>query len=192
MIVLLLGLALFIAPHSVRLVADDWRAKQLARWGERRWKGAYSLLSATGFVLIVWGYSLARRDPVPLWQPVPGAAHVAGLLTLIAFVLIAAAYVPPNRIKARLGHPMLAGTKVWAFAHLLANGTLADLLLFGTFLAWAVVGFVSARRRDRASGVVYPAGTARGDALAVAIGVVAWAVFAGWLHGEWIGVRPFG
>jgi uncharacterized membrane protein len=191
-IVLLLGLVLFLGPHSIRVVADDWRSRQLARLGERGWKGAYSLVSVAGFVLIVFGYGMARRDPVVLWQPVPGAAHIAGLLTLVAFVLVVAAYVPRNRIKARLGHPMLAGTKLWAFAHLLANGTLADLLLFGAFLAWSVTAFLGARRRDRVAGIVYPAGTTRNDAVTLVIGIAAWAIFAGWLHGWWIGVRPFG
>jgi uncharacterized membrane protein len=135
---------------------------------------------------------MARQQPTLLWQPPGWAPHAAGLLTAIAFVLVAAAYVPGNRIRARLGHPMLAGTKVWAFAHLLANGTLADLLLFGAFLAWAVVTFASARRRDRTAGVTVAPGSAKGDVMAVAIGLAAWAVFAFWLHASWIGVHPFG
>ena len=192
MIVLVLGLMLFLGTHSVRVMAGGWRDAQLARMGEKRWKGAYSLVAIAGFVLIVWGYGMARQEPTLLWQPPAWAPHAAGLLTAIAFVLVTAAYVPRNRIKARLGHPMLAGTKVWAFAHLLANGTLADLLLFGAFLAWAVVAYASARKRDRAAGVTDPPGRAQGDVMAVAIGLAAWAVFAFWLHAWWIGVRPFG
>jgi uncharacterized membrane protein len=192
MTVLVLGLLLFLGTHSVRIVADGWRGAQVARMGERAWKGAYSLVAIAGFALIVWGYGLARQQPLVLWQPPAWAAHVAGLLTAVAFVLVAAAYVPANRFRARLGHPMLAGTKLWAFAHVLANGTLADLLLFGAFLAWAVAAFANARRRDRSAGRTPAAGTLRGDLLAVGVGLVAWALFAFWLHGAWIGVRPFG
>jgi uncharacterized membrane protein len=114
------------------------------------------------------------------------------LLTLISFVMLAAAYVPGNAIKAKLRHPMMLGTKVWAFAHLLANGTLADLLLFGGFLAWAVLGFRAARQRDRAAGTNYGSGTLPATLITVVVGVVAWLVFALWLHGWLIGVRPFG
>ena len=98
----------------------------------------------------------------------------------------------PTLAGTRLGHPMLLGTKVWAFAHLLANGTLADVLLFGGFLAWAVLCFRSARRRDRAAGRVYAAGSVRQTAIALIAGVVAWALFAFWLHAAWIGVAPLG
>ena len=109
-----------------------------------------------------------------------------------AFVLVAAAYVPGNRIRAVVGHPMVAGVKAWAVAHLLANGTLADVVLFGAFLAWAVLDFRAARRRDRAAGRVPGRGGPAGDGLVVAIGLGAWAAFAFWLHGALIGVRPFG
>ena len=105
---------------------------------------------------------------------------------------MAAVYVPRNSLKARIGHPMVVGVKVWALSHLLANHTLADLLLFGGFLVWAVLCFRAARRRDRASGTTYPAGTLQGNLLTVVAGVAAWAVFAVWLHGPLIGVRPFG
>jgi uncharacterized membrane protein len=118
--------------------------------------------------------------------------HVAALLTLVAFVMLAAAYVPRNAIKARLKHPMVLGTKVWAFAHLIANNTLADLVLFGAFLVWAVLDFRSARQRDAAAGTVYAPGTAAMTAVTVVVGVVAWAVFAFWLHAAWIGIAPMG
>jgi uncharacterized membrane protein len=192
MSLLVLGLFLFLGVHSVRIVSDGWRARTLARVGEHAWKGVYSLLSGLGLVLIVWGYGLARRAPVVLWEPPPGMRHLAGLLTLAAFVGIAAAYVPRNAIKASLHHPMVLGVKVWALAHLLANGTLADVLLFGGFLAWAVFDFRAARRRDRAAGTVYPPGTPAGTAAAIGVGVAAWAVFALWGHAALIGVRPFG
>jgi uncharacterized membrane protein len=189
---LILGLLLFLGLHSVRIVAEPWRTRTLARVGEGAWKGVYSLLSLLGFALIVWGYSQARQSPVALWTPQPWGRHLAALLTLVAFVMLAAAYVPGNGIKARLHHPMVLGVKVWALAHLLANHTLADLLLFGGFLVWAVADFRSARRRDKAAGTIYPAGTASRTAITVVVGVLAWAGFALWAHGAWIGVRPFG
>lgn len=191
MAILILGLAIFLGVHSVRIVADRWRQAQIARLGTHAWKLGYSVLSAVGLGLIIWGFGLARAAPVVLWHPPPGMRHLAGLLTLIAFVFLAAAYVPRNHIKARLHHPMVLGVKAWAAAHLLASGSVADLLLFGSFLVWAVAAFIAARRCDRVAGTTYAAGTARGTLLAVAAGAVAWAAFAFWLHGILIGVRPF-
>lgn len=192
MSILILGLLVFLGVHSTRIVADDWRAAQVKRFGEGPWKGIVSLLSLAGLSLIVWGFALARQQPVVLWVPPVGMRHATELLTLIAFVLLAATYVPRNAIKARMHHPMLLAVKTWAFAHLLANGELADLVLFGAFLVWAIVCFISARKRDRAAGTQYPPGTVGGSVAAIAIGVVAWAVFAFWLHGVLIGVAPFG
>lgn len=191
MAILILGLAIFLGIHSVRIVADRWRQAQVARVGENAWKLGFSLLSAAGLGLIVWGYGLARASPVVLWNPPLGMRHPAGLLTLIAFVFLAAAYVPRNHIKARFHHPMVLGVKTWAVAHLLANGTVADVLLFGSFLIWAMCSFIAARRRDRLAGITYAAGTAAGTLIAVAGGIIAWGLFAFWLHGVLIGVQPF-
>ena len=190
--ILILGLIVFLGAHSTRIVADGWRTAQVKRLGLGAWKGIYSLVSLAGFVLIVWGFSLARQQPVVIWTPPFAMRHVAALLMLIAFVLLAAAYVPRNSIRARLHHPMVLAVKTWAFAHLLANGRLADLLLFGAFLAWAVVCYIAEKKRDRAAGTQYPAGTAGATAATVVVGIVAWALFAFWLHGVLIGVRPFG
>lgn len=190
--ILILGLVLFLGVHSVRILADGWRSRMIAARGENAWKGLYSLVSLAGFVLIVWGYGLARQQPVVLWNPPVGMRHLASLLTLVAFVLITAAYVPTNGIKARLRHPMMLGTKLWALAHLLANGNLADVLLFGSFLVWAILGFRAARARDRAANAQAPIGKLSGTLIAIAVGVVLWAVFAFWAHGALIGVRPFG
>jgi uncharacterized membrane protein len=192
MTLLLLGLALFLGVHSTRIVAEGWRTSTIARVGEKPWKVIYSLLSIAGFVLLVIGYGAARQSPVVLFAPPVWTRHLAALLTIPAFVLLVAAYVPGNAIKRTIGHPMVAGVKVWALAHLLANGTLADLLLFGTFLAWAVLGFIAARRRDRAAGTTYPAGPGSRTAITVVVGLVAWAVFAFALHRPLIGVAPFG
>lgn len=193
MLTLVAGLVLFLGAHSVRVFADGWRTATVARIGEKPWKGAYALVSLAGFALLAVGYGAARANPVILWNTPPVAMrHVAALLTLVAFVLVTAAYVPGNGLKAKLHHPMVIGVKVWAVAHLLANNTLADLVLFGSFLLWAVLDFRAARRRDRAQGTVYPVGTAARTAIAVVVGVVLWAVFAFWLHRAWIGVPPMG
>ena len=192
MVMLLLGLVLFLGVHSTRIVANGWRSDMIGRFGEMPWKAAYAALSIAGFVLIVWGFGLARQQPVQLWMPPRGMRHLASLLTLIAFVLLAATYVPRNAIKARLKHPMVLATKVWALAHLLCNGNLADVLLFGSFLVWAALSFRAARQRDRAAGTVYPAGTAQGTAITVVVGLLAWAGFAFWAHRVLIGVQPFG
>lgn len=192
MTLLLLGLVLFLGVHSTRIVAEGWRTATIARVGEKPWKAIYSLLSIAGFVLLVIGYGAARQSPVVLFAPPVWTRHLAALLTIPAFVLLVAAYVPGNAIKRMIGHPMVAGVKVWALAHLLANGTLADVLLFGTFLAWAVLGFIAARRRDRAAGTTYPAGPGSRTAITVVVGLVTWAVFAFALHRPLIGVAPFG
>ena len=192
MVMLLLGLVLFLGVHSTRIVANGWRSDMIGRFGEMPWKAAYAALSIAGFVLIVWGFGLARQQPVQLWMPPRGMRHLASLLTLIAFVLLAATYVPRNAIKARLHHPMVLSVKVWALAHLLSNGNLAHMVLFGTFLVWAALSFRAARARDRVAGTVYPAGTAVGTGMTVVVGVAAWALFAFWAHGALIGVRPIG
>jgi uncharacterized membrane protein len=190
MIVLILGLVIFLGVHSVHIFASGWRASMMARLGEGAWKGLYSVVSIVGFVLIVWGYGLARQDPLVLWTSPIWLKHVAVALNLVAFILFAAYLVPAGRMKARLRHPMLLSVKTWAFAHLLANGTLPDLLLFGGFLVWALADFRSNRMRDRAAGTVPVAGPARNDAIAVAVGVVIWAVFLWRLHVWLIGVSP--
>lgn len=191
---LALGLLLFLGIHSVRIFAEDWRQKRLDTLGEAAWKGTYSLISVAGFALIVWGYGVARQAPVVLWVPPVGLRHAASLLTLVSFVLLAATYVPANALKARLKHPMVLGIKLWALAHLLSNGNLADVLLFGSFLLWAVLSFRAARLRDAAAVVkaeVTHSPTSR-TILTLVVGVVAWAAFALWAHGPLIGVRPFG
>lgn len=189
---LIAGLVVFLGLHSVRIVASDWRTKQIARIGERPWKGIYSVLSIAGFVLLIWGFGEARQHPQLLWSPPVWLRHANALFTLVAFVLVAAAYIPFNHLKAKIGHPMYAGIKIWALGHLLAAGMLHDVVLFGAFLAWAIAGFTVSRRRDRLAGVTYPEGTVLGDIVAVALGIGAWAAFAFYLHARWIGTAPFG
>ncbi|UXH77980.1 NnrU family protein [Roseateles amylovorans] len=188
MLVLIVGLILFLGLHSLRIVAPAWRDRQWAAWGEARWKLGYSALSAVGLGLIIWGYGQARLAPVVLWPTPRGMSHLAGLLMLISLVLLAATYVPRNHLKAKLVHPMVLSVKVWALAHLLANNTLADLLLFGCFLGWAVLDFRSARRRPTPPS---PPATAAGTVGAVVVGALVWAalVFGG--HRWLVGVSPF-
>jgi uncharacterized membrane protein len=191
MAILILGLVIFLGVHSTRIFADDWRSRQISRRGEQAWKLTYTAMSLAGFALLLWGFGIARHEAPVLWNPPVGMRHLSALLTLIAFVLLAATYVPRNSFKARLHHPMVIGVALWAAAHLLANRTLADLLLFGGFLMWSLASLLAARRRDRAANTRYAAGTMSGTLFAVVAGVLAWAVFAFWLHGRWIGVRPF-
>jgi len=189
---LILGLLLFLAAHSVRIYAGGWREAQIARLGEMRWKAAFSLVSAVGLGLIIWGYGEARVNSPVLWPTPNWTRHLAALLTLPAFILLVAAYLPGTRIKAAIGHPMVAGVKIWAAAHLIANGNACDAALFGSFLIWAVLDFISARRRDRLAGRSYPARGWSRDALALAIGLAAWVLFAFYGHARLIGVHPFG
>lgn len=189
--ILILGLILFLGVHSLHMLAPRWRERVVARIGLLPWKGLYALVAIAGLVLIVIGFGMARADPHLLYAPPLWLKHLNALFTLVAFVLIAAAYVPRNHLKAKIGHPMLAGVKLWALGHLLAIGFERDVVLFGAFLVWAVADFAVSRRRDRATGTVYPAGTAMGDVLAVVIGVAAWAIFAFLLHQRLIGVNPF-
>ncbi|MGE5739483.1 MAG: NnrU family protein [Betaproteobacteria bacterium] len=192
MLLLIAGLLIFLGVHSLGVVAPEWRGRQVARMGEGPWKLAYSAVSLVGLFVVIWGYGVARGTPVVLWSAPAFARHLTALLTVIAFVLVAAAYVPGTRIKAALGHPMTVGIALWALGHLLANGRLSALVLFGSFLAWAVIVYVVRRRRDRDAGRQYQAGGLARDAIAVVIGVILSVIFALYLHAPLTGVRPFG
>lgn len=189
MSLLILGLALFLGIHSISIVAPGWRDAQAARLGENAWKGIYTLLSLAGFALIVIGYGQARQEPVVLYVPPAALRHVAALLMLPVFVLLVAAYVP-GRIKAAAKHPMLVATKLWATAHLLANGNLADVLLFGGFLAWAVADRISMKRRTQRPLPGAPAGRFN-DAIALVLGLALYVGFVAFGHRWLIGVTPF-
>ena len=191
MTTLLLGLVLFLGIHSVRIVADGWRTRFIAARGPMTWKGLYSVISIAGFVLICVGFGQARQQPVLLWSPPRWTHDVAAVLTLLAFILVTAAYVPGNGIKARVQEPMILGVKCWAAGHLLANGTLADVVLFGSFLAWSVLDFRAAKQRRRAGNAPAIAPAKRGrSAITVVVGALAWMVFAFHLHKALIGVMP--
>lgn len=147
---LILGLILFLGAHSVRIWADGWRNQTIEAYGEKAFKGVYALVSILGFYLLVVGYGEARLQTVALWNPPIFTKHISMLLMLLSSILLMATYIPRNHFKIRLGHPMVLSVKVWALSHLLANGNLADLVLFGSFLIWAILNFRSARARDRA------------------------------------------
>ena len=189
---LILGLLMFLGMHSARIFAEGWRSQVTAQRGPGAWKGLYTVVSLVGFGLIVWGYGQARLAPQVLWASPTWTRHLAALAMWLSLVLLVAAYLPGNGIKARLHHPMVLAVKVWAFAHLLANNTLADVVLFGGFALWAVLDFRSARQRDRTVGTVYPAGTIGATVATVVLGTALWAAFAFWLHMLLFGVRPFG
>jgi uncharacterized membrane protein len=190
MSVLVFGLAIFLGMHSLRIFVPAWREQQVARLGVLPWKGLYSAVSVAGLAAIIWGFSLARQHPVLLYVPAAWLRHLNAGFTLAAFILLAAAYVPRNRIRARLGHPMLLGVKAWALGHLLATGMQRDVVLFGAFLAWGIALFAVLRRRDRLAGTMHGSGTLGGDVVCVVVGVSAWALFAFWLHLALIGVNP--
>ena len=192
MAMLVAGLLIFLGVHATSIFAPAWRNAQLAARGEAVWKGGYALLSLVGFVLIVHGYGVARGNPVVLYEPPAFLRHVAWTLMLPVFPLLLASKLP-GRISAVTKHPMLAAVKLWALAHLLANGTLASTLLFGGFLAWAVADRISLKRRP-VSAVASRAATAPpgryNDAIAVVVGLCLYAAFLGVLHVWLIGVSP--
>lgn len=192
MTLLVIGLMLFLGVHSVRIVAEPWRRHMISRLGLGAWKAAYSLIAIAGLTLIVMGWSQARLSPQVLWVAPVWMKHLAALCTVFAFILLTAAYVPGNAIRAALGHPMVAGVKLWALSHLLVSGTLAGTVLFSSFLVWATVDFVSARRRDRRDGVSYYRGPWVRNFIAVVLGLVSWGLFAFWIHPWLIGLAPLG
>lgn len=186
--VLILGLIVFFAIHSVRMVAGDFRATQLDA-NPRRWKGIYSLLSAVGLGLIIWGWVLFRPEAPQMFEPPTWGRHLAMLLVWIAFVVLAAAEMPAGRIKYWVKHPMLLGVMLWALAHLLANGDLASLLLFGSFLIYALVNRVAViGRGDPAPAIL----RSRSDLIALIAGTVLYGIVVVWLHGWLFGVSPMG
>lgn len=191
MTLLILGLVLFLGIHSVSIVAPAWRDAQVAQRGEGAWKGVYSLVSIASFVLLIYGYGLARQAPVMLYTAPTAMRHVALLLMLPFFPLLFAAYLP-GRIKTAAKHPMLLAVKLWALAHLLANGTLHDVILFGAFLVWAVADRISVKRRSVARVVPSAPHSMLNDATAVIGGLAVYAVFVVWAHRWLIGVSPLG
>jgi len=192
MLIMLTGLILFLVPHSIRIFADDWRTRQISQRGELLWQAVYSIMSILGLVLIVQGYAQAHHNPTQVWLPPQWLKYTASVLLLPAFVLLVAAYVPGTRIKSVTGHPMAASVKLWGLAHLLANGNLEDIILFGAFMVWAIFDFRSSRRRDKKYDIHYAVAGKGRDIIAGVAGVVLWLAFAAYLHKWLIGVSPFG
>jgi uncharacterized membrane protein len=206
---LILGLILFLGAHSVRILADGWRNQTIEAYGEKAFKGVYALVSILGFYLLVVGYGEARLQTVALWNPPIFTKHISMLLMLLSSILLMATYIPRNHFKMRLGHPMVLSVKVWALSHLLANGNLADLVLFGSFLIWAVLNFRSARARDRALLLnLNVTEEAAGESIAesesahqpkllstiitLVGGIAIWALITFVLHAKIVGVSPMG
>lgn len=187
MSILIAGLILFLGIHSVSIVAPAWRDRTANNLG-LAWRGIYSVIAAVGLALIIWGYDLARQAPVILYVPPAWTRHLAALLMLPVFPLLFAAYLP-GRIKTTLKHPMLAAVKFWALAHFIANGMLADILLFGGFLAWAVADRISLKRRPQRPIKAAPT-SAYNDWIAVVGGLVVYGIVVFWAHAQFIGVRP--
>ena len=183
------GLILFFAVHSISIVSDSWRDDMAQRLGERPWRVLHGLASLAGLVLLIWGYGIARNGSAVLYTAPLWLRDVNYLLMLFVFPLLLAVFLP-GRIKTAVKYPAFAAVKIWAFAHLLVNGALADVLLFGCFLAWAIAGRISMKYRRRRSVPGFPE-TAANDLIAVAAGLVIYALFLFYLHGRLIGV-PLG
>jgi uncharacterized membrane protein len=187
---LILGLVVFFGGHSISLLALGWRNRVAERLGPRAWQLVYSIIALLGFYLLVAGYGAARAAAAVLYVAPTWLRYVAALLMLPAFTL-ALASVLPGRIRALSRHPLLVSTLLWAVAHLLTNGSVADLLLFGTFLFWAVAVPISLERRPARRKLALPESVAN-DAIAVVGGLALYAVFILWLHARWFGVSPLG
>lgn len=184
---LITGLVIFLGVHSIAIVAPSWRNAMVRRLGGGSWKILYSIVALIGLVLIIHGYGAARVDAPWLYVPPAWTRHLGMLLLLPVFVLLLAAYLP-GRIQGRLRHPMLVAVKLWALAHLLMNGSAADVLLFGGLLAWAVVDRISLERRgpQPAAGPQLPP-TRLNDAIAVGGGLAIYLAFIFGLHAWLIG-----
>jgi uncharacterized membrane protein len=187
MIYLVFGLVLFLGVHSISIVAPAWRDRTAARLGNA-WRGLYSLITIAGLIVIVWGYGIARRNPLILYSPPAWARYVAAILMLPVFTLFLAAYLP-GRIKGAVKHPMLLGVMLWAAAHLIATGMLANIVLFGGFLAWAVADRISFMWRTQRPIPMAPS-MKLNDGIAIVAGLLVYVVFEHWLHFRWIGVQP--
>ncbi len=190
MTILILGLCLFLGVHSLGFLAPAWRARTLERLGQAPWRGIAGLVSLVGFILIVWGYGLARVEPIPLYAPPTWTRHLGLLLMVPVFPLLFATYLP-GRIQAAVVHPTLTAVVIWAFAHLIANGNLADLVLFGSFLAWALTDRISLMYRVAPAVQGAPARKAN-DLIASVAGLALYVAFLLWAHTWLFGVSPLG
>lgn len=191
MLILVIGLVVFFCLHSVRLVAPHWRETIMQQHGAMRWKMRFGMITLLSTAFIVMGYLQMRVEPVWLWFPPVWTRHLAGLLVLVALFFAGSALVPNTTMKKKMGYPMLIAVKIWAFAHLISNGSLADVMVFGSFLVWSIVSFAVYRRRDRKAGVIrdFESGV-QYDLAAFAFAMVSWFAIVFYLHQAIIGVSP--
>jgi uncharacterized membrane protein len=191
LLVMIVGLVLFLGVHALT-TQRDLRARLIKKMGESGYKVAYALVSLAGLVLIVWGFGHYRAAGLwPVWSPPRALKHLNTALMLPAVILVVAAYLR-GRIYTAVKHPMLAGVKLWAFGHLLANGDLGGIILFGSFLAWAVFDRISLKRRADAGGPPIPVGGVGNDLIAVVVGIVVYLALAFAFHPVVIGVPVIG
>lgn len=186
MLILILGLMLFFVPHSISIVNEPWRNRMVARLGEQRWQSIYSAVALAGFILIIWGYGIARHNPTVIYTPSSGLRHLSMLFMLPVFPLLIATYAP-SRIRDVTKHPMLLATMLWAVAHLLANGTFHDVILFGSFLLWAAADRLSMVYRVQRPLHGLPA-SRYNDIIAIVVGLALYIAFIAGVHGWLIGV----
>jgi len=186
MVTLVIGLVIFLIIHSISIINHDWRNRIVEKFGIWLWQGIYSVIAVIGFVMIVYGYGMTRAHPQVLYTPPSWLQHITILLMIPVFPMLLATYLP-GRINTKLKHPMLAAVKLWALAHLLANGTLADVLLFGAFLAWAVADRISLKHRTPAT-VPVAVRSKLNDTIVIVVGLLLYAAFVLGLHKWLIGV----
>ncbi len=186
MFLLILGIVIFLGVHTISTLREQ-RAGLIGKLGENGYKTFYSIGALIGFVLIIYGYGAYRAGGyIPVWSPPRGMSLLVVPLMWVAFVALAAAKSPNGKIKSTLKHPMLVAVKIWALAHLLANGDLGSMILFGSFLAWAVFDRISVKKRGDMGPA--PAAFGRGDWIAIGAGSAAWLLFFAF-HNALIGVR---
>ena len=186
---LIAGLAVFLGIHSLRMVAPSWRDARLSAMGEGPWKGIYSLVSLAGLLLLIWGYAVARPEAGILYVPPVWTRHLAWLLMALSFIAMMVFNLPAGKLKPLLKHPMLLSVKLWAFAHLLVNGDLPSLVLFGGLLAWAILEMLVLNRVTPAPVTAHPVPIRKEGMAVVGALVVFFAV--GLIH-SWLGYNPFG
>ncbi|MDM9621654.1 NnrU family protein [Rhizobium sp. S96] len=191
MTLLIVGIILFLGLHLVRVVAPGFRQSMISTLGANGWRATYSIVSILALVLLIYGFGQARQVTGMLYTPPVWMAHITITLMLIAVICLVASLLPAGHIAVKTKHPMVLSVKIWAFAHLLANGETSSVLLFAAFLAWGVILRISLKRRERAGEItLQPFVSAKYDLYAVIIGVIAWALITFKLHELLIGVSP--
>lgn len=191
MLLLILSLVLLLGTHSLQIVAPAFRNRMISRMGEGAWKGIYSLVSIVEVAFVAYAFDQARQVTGVLYSPPIWTSHIALTLMVFSMICLVASILPAGHIATKTKHPLVLAVKIWALAHLLANGETSSVLLFVSILAWGVVMRISLKRRARAGEVVTrPFVSARYDIVAVVLGIALWAAFIWKLH-EWlIGVQP--